>query len=119
MLFFICYQYFTNDDYYFTDSGGTEKTHAFNVDFEPDDDSIDKQNEAFERETASIFDKFRLLMWKNYLILLRHKIQTIVQILIPILFTANLILVRILVKPEVSTQNTVFNAFNINQIRPP
>ncbi|XP_031638223.1 ATP-binding cassette sub-family A member 3-like, partial [Contarinia nasturtii] len=69
-----------------------------------------------KRKTAEIFDKFCLLMWKNCLIQYRHKTQTAVLILIPILFTANLPFIRSLIRPEVNLQKTNFNAFNINKI---
>lgn len=47
-----------------------------------------------ERKMASNFDKFRLLMWKNGLLQWRHKVQTIVEIMVPVLFSVILILIR-------------------------
>lgn len=46
---------------------------------------------------ASNWQKFRLLMWKNWLIQWRHKIQTIIELLMPILCTMVLVVLRILV----------------------
>lgn len=68
------------------------------------------------RKISEIFDKFCLLMWKNCLIQYRHKTQTLLLILIPILFTANLPFIRSLIRPEVNSQKTYFNAFDINAI---
>lgn len=99
----------------------TDDTQTFQVNFQASDNSDDIHNriEECDRKAATIFDKFRLLMWKNFLLQRRHKMQTIVQILIPLLFTANLLFVRSLVKPEIGTQNTKFNAFDITELRPP
>lgn len=46
---------------------------------------------------ASAWDKFLLLTWKNWIIQLRHPIQTIFEVLVPILICAFLILIRGLV----------------------
>lgn len=47
--------------------------------------------------TASAWDKFLLLSWKNWIIQIRHPVQTIFEILVPILICAFLILIRGLV----------------------
>lgn len=47
--------------------------------------------------TASSWDKFLLLSWKNWIIQLRHPIQTLFEVLVPVLICALLILVRGLV----------------------
>nr|XP_022919055.1 ATP-binding cassette sub-family A member 3-like isoform X1 [Onthophagus taurus] len=46
------------------------------------------------------FHKFRLLFWKNYLLQRRHPIQTLIFILVPVLFVALLVFIRRLVNPE-------------------
>lgn len=48
--------------------------------------------------TASPWDKFLLLSWKNWIIQLRHPIQTLFEVLVPVLVCALLILVRGLVE---------------------
>lgn len=55
-------------------------------------------------------------MRKNGLLQLRHKFQTIIQIVIPILFTANLLVVRSLIAPIIDTNNTTYNAFDVDTI---
>lgn len=45
-------------------------------------------------------DKFLLLMWKNWVLQIRHPIQTIMEIAAPVLFCALLVLIRSLVDPE-------------------
>ena len=45
----------------------------------------------------SAWDKFLLLSWKNWIIQIRHPIQTIFEILVPVLICALLILIRGLV----------------------
>lgn len=49
---------------------------------------------------TSRWQKFRLLMWKNYLLQWRHPFQTILEIAIPVLFSALLVLIRSLVTPD-------------------
>lgn len=46
------------------------------------------------------FDKFLLLMWKNFLMQWRHPVQTLVEILAPILFASLMVVLRSLVHPE-------------------
>lgn len=48
----------------------------------------------FSRMTASAWDKFVLLSWKNWIIQLRHPIQTIFEVLVPVLVCSLLILIR-------------------------
>lgn len=47
--------------------------------------------------TTSNFAKFRLLMWKNWLLQWRHKLRTSVEILAPVIFSALLVIIRSLV----------------------
>ncbi|XP_058837014.1 phospholipid-transporting ATPase ABCA3-like isoform X2 [Topomyia yanbarensis] len=58
--------------------------------------------------TTSSWDKFCLLLWKNWTIQKRHYIQTIFEILIPALCCSMLILVRGLVDPELVVEPTIF-----------
>lgn len=44
--------------------------------------------------------KFGLLMWKNWKLQLRHPVQTLFEILVPVFFCAILVLVRSLVESE-------------------
>lgn len=47
--------------------------------------------------TASAWDKFLLLSWKNWVIQIRHPIQTVFEVLIPVLVCTLIIVVRGLV----------------------
>lgn len=62
------------------------------------------------------WDKFRLLMWKNYLLQWRHKMQAVIEILVPVLFSALLVLIRYLVEPDVYVEPTTYPAFDINNL---
>uniref|UniRef100_A0A1Y1MCM6 ABC transporter domain-containing protein n=1 Tax=Photinus pyralis TaxID=7054 RepID=A0A1Y1MCM6_PHOPY len=61
------------------------------------------------------FDKFLLLMWKNFLLQWRHPIQTIIQISTPVLFSFLLVAIRSLVVPE-SHKATFYTPFENNLI---
>lgn len=56
--------------------------------------------------TASAWDKFLLLSWKNWIIQIRHPIQTIFEILVPIFICALLILIRGLVDINQHNEDT-------------
>lgn len=80
-----------------------------------DIEQTNHKNNDIPRNVNNI-KKFYLLMWKNYLLQWRHKIQTLFQILIPVLFIANLVFFRVLFEPETQSKNTVFNSFSIDKI---
>lgn len=63
---------------------------------------------------ATNWDKFRLLMWKNWLLQYRHKTQTIVQLLVPVVFSALLVLIRGLVDPVVQPDPFYYPQLNIS-----
>lgn len=71
-----------------------------------------------DRKMASNWDKFRLLMWKNFLLQYRHKIQTIVEIMVPVLFSVILILIRSIVSPDVFPDSVHYKPFEINTLKP-
>lgn len=64
--------------------------------------------------TTSSWSKFSLLMWKNWILQWRHKIQTIVEILVPVLFSSLLVLMRSLVSPTDFPNVTTFNETRFN-----
>lgn len=51
--------------------------------------------------TVNKWDKFVLLMWKNWLLVRRQRLQTVLEITIPVVFSALLVLIRGLSDPEV------------------
>lgn len=65
---------------------------------------------------TSRWSKFALLMWKNWLLQWRHKVQSLVEILLPVLFSALLVLIRSLVDPEHFPDTTTFPALEISTL---
>ncbi|KAJ2946031.1 hypothetical protein O0L34_g4949 [Tuta absoluta] len=53
------------------------------------------------RKEAGAWKKFRLLMWKNFLQQWRHRIQTVVELLLPVATLSLVILLRSQIDPEV------------------
>lgn len=49
---------------------------------------------------TSDWDKFRLLLWKNWVLQWNHKIALCLELFIPVIFALLLVLVRTLVVPE-------------------
>lgn len=70
------------------------------------------------RKMASNFDKFRLLMWKNGLLQWRHPTQTIIEIMVPVLFSVILVMIRSIVSPDVYSSPTIYHPFKINTLTP-
>lgn len=52
---------------------------------------------------VSNWDKFVLLLWKNWILQWNHKWQLVVEILLPVIFSLLLVLVRLLVVAEPKT----------------
>ena len=65
--------------------------------------------------TASAWDKFLLLSWKNWIIQIRHPVQTIFEVLVPVLVCALLILIRGLVDVKVEDVKR-YDSFPVNAI---
>jgi ATP-binding cassette subfamily A (ABC1) protein 3 len=66
--------------------------------------------------TTSAFAKFNLLLWKNWKIQLRHKVQTFFEIFIPVACCAILILVRGLADIEDIKQPTYYRPIPVNSL---
>lgn len=64
----------------------------------------------------SDWEKFKLLLWKNWIIQKRHYVQTVFEITIPVLACALLILVRGLVNPSTYSKPTTFSSLNVSSI---
>lgn len=69
-----------------------------------------------EHRAATSWDKFRLLMWKNGLLQWRHKWQLVIEIIVPVLFSALMVMIRSLVTPDLIANATVYNSFDINSL---
>ncbi|XP_062556230.1 phospholipid-transporting ATPase ABCA3-like [Armigeres subalbatus] len=65
---------------------------------------------------TSDWEKFKLLLWKNWIIQKRHYVQTVFEITIPVLACALLILVRGLVNPSTYSKPTMFSNLNVSSI---
>ncbi|XP_018330699.1 ATP-binding cassette sub-family A member 3 [Agrilus planipennis] len=60
------------------------------------------------------WNKFCLLFWKNWLLQIRHPVQTVIEILAPVLFSSLLVLIRSLVDVEEYNNGMSFSAFKAN-----
>lgn len=56
--------------------------------------------------TASAWDKFLLLSWKNWIIQIRHPIQTLFEVAVPVILCALAVLVRGLVDVEIKPETS-------------
>lgn len=73
----------------------------------------DEFNDTENVKTLGSFQKFALLSWKNWLIQWRHPLQTIIEILAPVLFSILLVVVRHLVDPIPHTDETTYTPFQV------
>lgn len=64
------------------------------------------------RMTASAWDKFLLLSWKNWIIQIRHPVQTVFEILVPVVVCALLIVIRGLVESSEYTKDFKYPPFS-------
>lgn len=91
---------------------GGNKSSGYNSDI------IDTGSLADDRKMATNFEKFRLLMWKNFLIQHRHPYQTLLEMIVPVFFSIILIGLRSLVVPKIVSNNTFYESFDINTLQP-
>lgn len=66
-----------------------------------------------ETEETSGWSKFQLLLWKNWVVQKRHKVQTLVEIALPVFFASLLVLIRDLAPADVFNNATVYPAYRI------
>jgi ABC-type polysaccharide transport system permease subunit len=57
-------------------------------------------------------NKFILLVWKNYVLQKRHKVQTVFEILVPVFFSLMLVGIRQLADSEIISDPTYFPSFH-------
>lgn len=60
------------------------------------------------------WDKFKLLMWKNFLIHWRHKVRLFIEILVPLSFTILIVFLRYSVEPKFVKNATIFDSIDID-----
>ncbi|XP_053672341.1 phospholipid-transporting ATPase ABCA3-like [Anopheles nili] len=65
---------------------------------------------------TSNWEKFVLLLWKNWILQKRHIVQTLFEVLVPVLCCSILLLVRGLVDPKFVDRNTVFEPLETDRI---
>lgn len=75
-----------------------------------------KNPNVFIRMAASAWDKFLLLLWKNWLIQIRHPVQTIFEVLVPVLVCALVVLIRGYVNTNEFKTDTRYSAIDTNFI---
>lgn len=66
--------------------------------------------------TASAWDKFLLLSWKNWIIQLRHPVQTAFEVFVPVAVCALLIVIRGLVEVNEFNENFLYKPEPTNVI---
>jgi ATP-binding cassette, subfamily A (ABC1), member 3 len=68
--------------------------------------------------SASAWDKFLLLSWKNWIIQIRHPVQTIFEILVPVIVCALVTVIRGYVSVTEFKNSTNYLPIDINYIHP-
>lgn len=69
-------------------------------------------------EETSGWSRFKLLLWKNWVVQKRHKIQTLVEIALPVFFASLLVIIRDLAPSDVFQNATVYPAYRLSQNLP-
>ncbi|XP_054158739.1 phospholipid-transporting ATPase ABCA3-like [Oppia nitens] len=64
----------------------------------------------------SVINDLRLLLWKNFMLQIRHPVVTVVELLVPCLFVAMLAAIRIKVDYTIYDNTTVYNTFSLDNI---
>ncbi|CAL8074946.1 unnamed protein product [Orchesella dallaii] len=67
---------------------------------------------------TSSYERLKLLIWKNYKLQTRNKLQTFLELLFPLIFIAILVVVRILVPSTEITEPTIFQPLEIDGVPP-
>ena len=67
-------------------------------------------------EETSGWSKFRLLLWKNWMIQRRNKLQTLFEVALPVFFASLLVIIRDLAPADVYQNATIYPAYTIGQL---
>lgn len=71
----------------------------------------------FFKNKMSDWTIFKLLLWKNLIIQKRHKFQTFLEIIVPVIFASLLLVLRRLVTPEYHESALKFDRFQCESIK--
>ena len=74
---------------------------------------------AFGEMVSSNVAQFGLLLWKNWLLQKQRVVMTTFQIIIPVLFAALLLVIRLLVKSKFEPLPTIHDSFEASTSFPP
>lgn len=77
-----------------------------------------KKNGTNKSSSTTSIKRFTLLVWKNYKLQMRHKIQTVTEVLLPLLFTIVLVIVRNIVPSNHITEPTIYGPLLIENYPP-
>jgi len=65
---------------------------------------------------SSGFSKLKLLLWKNWVVQKRHKIQTVSEVALPVFFASLLIIIRDLAPANRYPEPTFYPPIDINHM---
>lgn len=66
---------------------------------------------------ASNARKLRLVLWKNWLLQWRHKVQTVIELLLPVISVLIVIMMRALIDIRVIDENTMYHPVGIDSLQ--
>lgn len=66
---------------------------------------------------ASNYRKLRLVLWKNWLLQWRHKVQTVIELLMPVVSVLILIMMRSLISIRDIDENTMYQPVSIDSLQ--
>lgn len=96
----------------------TRKKYVRDADSSESDDAEDLTREDPFRRRHNSFNKFWLLIWKNFMLQYRHPVQTVIQFMLPVVFSALLVLIRSFILPVIHPDNTTYIPLPIATLEP-
>lgn len=66
---------------------------------------------------ASNYRKLRLVLWKNWLLQWRHKVQTVIELILPVVSVLIIIMMRSLINIRVVDENTMYQPVAIDSLQ--
>ena len=71
---------------------------------------------SFKKKTKVILDQLWLLLWKSFLLQKRSIISTIIELLLPCIFSVILLPIRSIIDVQIIENDTTYNPFRIDNI---